>query len=461
MCIYCRAVSVLTLVGTRLRSARPLTILAVAWLVLIIYAFPGQMSADTYDHLEESRLGVYTDGHPPVMNVLFWCADTLIPGPFAVLVLNSTVFLAGLYAILRRTFTARRAAWIASVLFVFPPIMLPLAAVWKDSVMAAFLLLGIAGLLDSRRSLRLAALLAVFVATAVRYNAFAATFPFVVLLFEWRPGMHWLKRYAISVAAWVAVTMAAFTLNSSLTDKQMHYWHSSLGAHDIVGTLNFIDGTLPDAELEKLFEGTGLLVHEDIHAYMRKVYTPKTFMELVTAPKGLWSMPVYGFEAAPEPQRDAIERAWKQIVTKYPGAYVTHRGAVMVEVLSLTWRRPLGTAPRRDFPYPQTVINMGLSNRWSALQLEETSWMIALNRFTPAFEPWMYLAMAFFLLFATRRNREVFAFLTSAIIMESSLLVLAPSPDYRYSHWLVVCVCISITLLVTRGVRAARAAQAA
>lgn len=41
--------------------------LAAAWLVLFIYAYPGQMSIDSFDQLAEARAGVLTDSHPPAL----------------------------------------------------------------------------------------------------------------------------------------------------------------------------------------------------------------------------------------------------------------------------------------------------------------------------------------------------------------------------------------------------------
>src|SRR5262249_49915167 len=54
---------------------------------------------------------------------------------------------------------------------------------------------------------------------------------------------------------------------------------------------------------------------------------------------------------------------------------------------------------------------------------------------------------------------DVVALCASGLVMEATLLVLAPSPDYRYSHWLVVSVCIATAILVARRA-AARAPRA-
>jgi hypothetical protein len=80
--------------------------------------------------------------------------------------------------------------------------------------------------------------------------------------------------------------------------------------------------------------------------------------------------------------------------------------------------------------------------------------MSELWRTLPIFVPWIYLVISLVLLPLTRRHRDVFAVLCSGIIMESSLLPLAQSPDYRYSHWMVICACIAVVVLTARRSRA-------
>ena len=47
----------------------------------------------------------------------------------------------------------------------------------------------------------------------------------------------------------------------------------------------------------------------------------------------------------------------------------------------------------------------------------------------------------------------ILALLLSGILMELSLLPIAITPDYRYSHWLVICACTSLAMLVARRAR--------
>jgi len=429
-------------------------VLGIAWMIVIIYAFPGQMTPDTFDHLAEAREGIYLDGHPASLDLLFDVVDHVAPIPLALLLAETAAFLLGLYLIARRTFETVPAAWVAGALFVFPPVMTPMVAVWKDSLMAALLALGVGLLLADRRAHRLLGLAALFGATCVRYNAFAATFPLVVLLFEWQRGMHWLVRTAIGLVAWVAITGAAFAANDALVDQKMYYWHSSLAVHDIAGTLAHVDGDLPDRELERVFEGTELTVHSHIHARIREVYTPRNFVPLVAGDTALWKLPLTGHVPAPEAQRDALTRAWKEVIRTYPRAYALHRAAVTAAVLALN-NRSSDAVPSREFRYPQLPLFAGTGTRWSGLQMLLTRVLTAVWKGTPLFKPWIYLALALLLLPLALRQRDVFALLASGIALEATLVVLAPTPDYRYSHWMVVATCIAIVVLVARRYRQA------
>jgi hypothetical protein len=446
--------------GRALRDAPPRAVLATAWLVLFVYAYPGQMTTDSFDHLAEARAGVYTDSHPPTMSLLWGLVEHVVAGGVGMLIAQSTAFLLGLYAVLRHTLAPRGAAWAAALVFLFPPVLLPFAAIWKDGLMAGFLMLGIAGLLASRRRgllAGIAGLAALALATAVRYNAFAATFPLVVLLFELRPGMPWLRRHAIAAVAWLAVTLSAFGLNAAITDKQMHLWHSSLALFDIVGTLAHLDRDLPDAELDRTFAGTGLLFHDDIHARARAAFNPRDFLPIITDERRrLWDLPAYGTEVVPEPTRTAIARAWQDVVTAHPGAYVRYRLTVMAEVLCLFHDRPAGVVPRRDFKVVEFAWAQAIPTSVSPVQHRLTYWMSSLWKVAPIFVPWMYVLLAIIVggIAIARGSRDVVALCASGLAMEATLALLAVSPDYRYSHWLVVSTCLAIVIAVVRRARA-------
>lgn len=442
-------------------AAPPWAVLAVAWGYLLVYAFPGVMTQDSFDHLREARDRLYSDAHPPAIDLLWSITDYAIAGPFGMLAIQSASFLGGLYLLFRRTFGERGAAWAAAAVYVLPPVMVPFAVIWKDPLMAGFLMLGAGALLSARRGVRVAGLLAIAAATAVRYNAIGATFPLVVLLFEWRPGLPRLRRHVIATAAWLAVTLGAFWGNAAITDREMHTW-TVFAVYDIAGTLAFVDGELPDAELEAHLAGTDLLVHRGIHAAIRRLYKPTDVLPIINDPvEALWGLPINGYVPAPEAQRDGIARAWKATIAAWPRAYVAHRLAVMKEVLGLGGSEASGAIARRDYQWSGYVHELGLGTGWSKLQRKLTRVYRLLVRATPLFSVWMYLAIALALLPLARRHRDVLALLLSGLGLEATLLPLAASPDYRYSHWLVICTVVAAIALGARRYRGASSPAAA
>src|SRR5690349_19243591 len=114
---------------------------------MLLYAYPGVMTIDSFDQLAEARAGFYTDSHPPAMAALWRVIDHVVPGPLGMLVLQLTCLEAGIYLLLRRAMSRRAAAIVTAALLVFPPIAVPMTVIWKDCLMAGFLVLGIAGVL--------------------------------------------------------------------------------------------------------------------------------------------------------------------------------------------------------------------------------------------------------------------------------------------------------------------------
>lgn len=437
----------------KLREAPPWLVLVAGWLIVIVFAFPGLMTQDSYDHLREARDRFYTDLHPPAMNLLWAISDYIVAGPFGILVVQNTCFLVGLHRIFKVTFAPRRAAWIAVAVHLFPPVLLPMAVIWKDSVMAGVTVLGVACLMRPERRTQLAGLAWLFVASCVRYNAFAATLPLIFFLFQWKP-LVWWKRYPLAFGVWLAITVAAFGANRALTDRQMYFVDSSLAVFDIAGTLSNLDETLPDDELRRVLAGTEPQ-GDELHAKLRRLYSPRSFLPLVWPMKGppVWNLPINGTEPAPEVQRDAIERAWKQVVMDHPRAYLAHRFAAYGELLGFSSEpSDAGFVPRKVMR-PDLVGPYGLGLEASKLQRLLSRPMAALRDHSPLFTPWLYLVLALVLLPLAWRHVDLRALLASAVVFELALFPLIQSPDYRYSHWMVICTVCAVIVLVARRAR--------
>lgn len=440
--------------GVARRLSDPRVILVAGWLGLVLYAFPGLMTMDSIQQLQEARSHVFTDSHPALMAIVWSGLDRIIAGPFLMLVLQSVPFVAGLYLLLRRALSPRKAAVAAVLILWFPPVLAPMAVIWKDCMMAGFFLLGTAALLDDRRKVQIAGLVCFVIATSVRYNALAATLPLIVLLF--RSFSHWLKRYATALGVWLTVTLVAFGLNAAVTDKKMHIWESSLALMDIAGTLAETDGTIPDDQLRTTLAGTQILVDKDIHAAIRRQYSALDFEPLIAREGHLWDVPISGTVPAPAPQVAAIARAFWDVVTAHPAAYLRHRWHVFENVIALAPGPVQSPVMTHRYQYEDLLKMLGLRKSPSHFQDWLGRRLVRIARTTPLFRPWMYLVIALLLLPLALRHRDVLALLLSGIGLEASLFVLAPTPDYRYSHWLVLCTCVAVVMLTARRGAASR-----
>lgn len=445
----------------RIREANPATVLLIAWAILLIYGFPGQMTQDSYDHIREARARIYSDAHPPIINWVWAFLDYFIPGPFGMYVLQTGLFVAGLYSILQWLLVPRRAAWATAAVVLYPPIGVVMSVIWKDCLMAGLLVAGIAGVVSPRRSRKLLGLVAICLGTAMRYNAFGATAPILVLLFEWRPGMSWLRRYALATATWIVVTLAAFGINKRLTDRPMYYWISSLAVYDIVGTYANLDRDLPDDEIARALAGTDLLVKQDLHATMRELYSTRSFFPILNHPtKTMWNLPINFYDPAPKAQRDAIERAFWATLRAYPAAYARHRLRVMAAVIDLESKRQGGAIIKRAARDPAFMHEQGLATGVSKWQMKISRKLQWLSKHSPLFTPWVYLVLSLVLLPVAWRQRDALALVLSGLGMEASLLFLAHSVDYRYSHWMVLTTVLAGLMVVVRRARRARGAPA-
>lgn len=425
----------------------PRQILLVGWIGFLIYAWPGFMSFDSIYQLQESRSGHFSDGHPPMMAQLWRIVELFIAGPAGMLLLQSSVFLVGIYLIVRRRMTGRAAAITASLLLWFPPVGNVIGVIWKDSQMTAWIVLGVGLILSDRRRTKLAGLAAIALGTAMRHNALVMTLPLVVLLFVWNPKHGFWKRHAIALVAWVAVTMSARVASDALTDEHRHIYAHSLQLCDITSTLRFVDGPIPDATLLETFRDTTLIPRQDLHARTKRDDPRGSLID------NLW-WNAYDYFRIPksDAERAANARAWKAIVFGYPEAYLAYRWAVFSRLLGLdaqehaspfyTWfvdiQSPMYTHVRIHHDASPSRLQEALREVTHAIGRSPLSRVI------------VYMILAVLLLPFCLRDREVLAWILSAFANEAFLFVFSPTTDWRYSYWLILSVWLGVALLVAR-----------
>lgn len=410
-------------------------ILGAGWSLAVLYAYPGMMSWDSSIQLDQARgLAAISDWHPPVMAVIWRYVDRIVAGTFGMLLLQTGTFLFGLDAVLRRALRPAAAAGVAVGCLVFPPVLAPMAVIWKDSQMAGLLLAGAALILAERRWHRLLGLAVLVVATAMRYNAAAATAPLLVLLLNER-SWHW-QRYVIGTVAWVIVTILAFGVSRAVTERPDYAWHNSVALFDIGGTIRYTPD-YSDAEIERDLVGVPLVVHREIQAHCTAAYDPAAYDALTSGDRRVFDPPG---NRGLEP----IAVGWRTMVTRHFAGYLRHRWAVFRSVLGFSQQlhAPVWTRFAND-DQPQTkTVHVAIQR--SALQ---RYWMVVLHWLatTWMFRPHLY-AVLLILLLPLCRSQLGRAILLSGLLYEFGLFVAAPSNDFRYSHWMIVAALVGTVL---------------
>lgn len=414
-----------------LRRVWPWLILVMGWVGVVWYAYPGFMAFDSNWQLLQARSGSLSDWHPPAMAELWRLTDAIVAGPFGMLVLQVTAFIAGTFLLLRRRLTPLVAASATVAITWFPPVGATLAVVWKDAQMMGYLVLGTALLLHEARRARIAGLVAMLLAALVRHNAFVHVGMLVVPLFVWSGELQGLRRYALSVGVWVAITLTAVFVNRALTDEQHHPWHSSLAMSDIAGTIRYSDATEP--ELREILSGVPLGSVDNIRDDATRAFSPVS---------GWFAVLNRGFMRQPstEAERAAISHAWWTLVTSYPLAYLQQRKSAFGALLGLR------KVVKQSFLVGMDPsLGVVIDDEPGPARSRVREWVLSLGT-TWLVRPIVYLVLVLLCsaIAVWCRDRLVLALGVSAIISELSLFVMSPTPDFRYSIWLVVVAAVQL-----------------
>ena len=458
------------------RPGWPIELIFVAGFLLHLALFyPGFMCYDAVNQILEARANVYSDWHPPLMARIWRWSDSFLPGPAGMLILQLSSVWLGTYWIFGAFFKPQglnvAAPLLCGILF-YPPVFGISGAILKDMLMWGVLLMafGLSGYIQSYRQAQNARSFALFgaillllaLAMSFRHNAFFATIP--LLSHAWfrlaskasPSGL--LKAALAGCLIATGLFLATGTLNDKLADRHTHPWVAS-AAFDIAGIIKRLDDkprqqALFD-RLASALNSTGGSVEP-----LLKAYTPLYWREIFRArpptlelPKNSMEQEIHGFESLSPAQLSALHELWRETLLQEPRLWLRHRSAVSKYILGLVpeanWS-PIIMG--QDFPadleqaygtHPvPTAVQVAIE---SALLPWLDAWF---------FQPWPYfigvmgLCLVVFLR-GIQSNLEVFCLTSSAILHELGLMIAAPSPDFRYSHYMIFC-CLLGALLWLR-----------
>jgi hypothetical protein len=425
----------------------PRWILVGAWVVFVLFGYPGYMRPDALDELSDSRTGTFTDWHSPMLTELWRVLGRLIAGPAPLFLLQGTMVLLGVYALARRVVPDRRAAGVAAVLLLFPPLLSTTVLVSEDATLAAFLVCGAALLLSNRRLSGLALLV---VAAGLHAGAPLAVLPILVATLR-RPAItaRW-KALATALVAWAAVTGLALGLTQLLVDEHTHRREAALAVVDLAGTLGHAHH-LEDAEIRALLPGVSFAVVTDLQQHARKASqaSPDAGANRV-------------FETpTTRTERDGLIEGREAISRALPLAYLGARVQVFERVLGFSRDKQWRTSSTDFVPNPKVRLRIAHAAHHSLIQ-RILIWPVKLISKTLLFRPYVYFVLGLVLVPVSylRRHGLAAMVLVSGLGYELGLGLVTAVPEYRASHWMMVASCFA-ALLVALEVRDERLEQQA
>ncbi len=240
-------------------------------------------------------------------------------------------------------------------------------------------------------------------------------------------------------------------INRALTDYHQ-YPQQSLFIFDLAGVavrsgradlLDAAAGRLP-----RVLRGRDSIALDALRAH----YYPSTWTPLALEA----GSPLAMTDSATEV--DALAAAWVRALREQPMAYLRHRAAVFRQVIG-AHREPLFAPvyfaiPESSPDHAMVSRNFRIDTDVSPLQWRLRSAFATLATWT-LYRPWPWLGLNLLVVAAAvwARRPAVAAIALSGLCYELALFFLAPSADYRYSHWLILATWAALAALAAQWLR--------
>jgi len=414
-----------------------------AWslgLALSLSFWPGIMIWDSGRQYAQALSGQFDDWHPPLMEWVWRLFIPLMPGPVPMLILQLGVYGAALGLLAYRTWQdghRHQAAWLAAT-GLFPPTLLVMATVIKDSLMAAMLLAAFVLLGRGNRLSRFIGVGLILIASCLRFNAFLAGLPLLLMAMP-RTGHRAGRRIrtALVIAGATAVLLLVMPAVNRLLEAKRSGVELSLVIFDLGGITAHGGGNAfpPMAVKNPIAVNQSCYLAERWDSYSWWV-DPVCPIRFVTV------------SAAFTRQHINPELFWIKAIAAHPLAYAAHR-LDHWNIASQFLVRKVGE---------RWIISASDPNEWGfrvAPNLANrlvTSAVWAVNA-TPFGWPCWWLALSFGLVMLGSRlphSRQLLVLASSALLYDLGYLPLSVAAELRYYCWPMMATLIATVMLVGR-----------
>ncbi|MCG7297754.1 glycosyltransferase family 39 protein [Brevibacterium sp. ACRRH] len=437
--------------------------------------YPGRAEHDISEQAKQ-MLGMknLSDWHPPIVAIL-WRGLYAVTGKLGSLLAFQlgiyflAVFLLAVFA--HRILKSKWASLAMIAISVSPWAYSQLNTLWKDTIMAAALLLatGCLALLVPKKKKTywfvLPAVALLIFATLVRKNAFVAVVPMCVFL-AWRlvPGIRWrVERISrqklnrkirvrksvlatlICVVAIASVTSAALCVDAGIA----RHWKVQPMHQVYQVILDDVMFSVPESELN------GSAVPQELKDKINEA-RPKCYEkgEPYDAYWNCYGKGIGGGAYSPIANRDELKHLWLNHVITHPMRYLEYRWSVYKFYLTTS---QLEYNPNRLFGTAKKVGFVKGNKRFESIVFSYIhEW--AKKDIAFVFKPWFWLlagALVSICAWWSGRSRAFALMLTgSAFLYVFAYFPVVPANHFRYTYWPALAVSVAFIAVVAGAVKA-------
>ncbi|HET7085998.1 MAG TPA: hypothetical protein VFI23_14570 [Rhizomicrobium sp.] len=429
----------------KIRFSSPALAALLTWgagLALCLSFWPGIMVWDSGRQYGQAVSGQFDDWHPPLMEAIWRLLIPLMPGPGPMLILQLGLYGAALGFLVHRAFQQghrRQAVWLAAT-GLFPLTVLVMATIIKDALMAATLLAAFGFLVRFRdtgnRAARLMGVALVVIASCLRFNAFLAGLPLLLLALPDR----WIKhrgRLALAIAGAALLLLLAMPVANRLLQAQRSGVELSLVIFDLGGITAHGGGDafppLPVKHPVAVNQGCYFAERWDSYSWWVSPVCSIQFNVVQSAFAG---------------QRIHPELFWIKAILLHPLAYAAHRlehwniaSQFLVRTTTVRWITSASDPNEWNFRVAPNPVNRLVT---------AASWVV---NATPFGWPCWWMTLSFGLLLLGWRltlSREMLTLAGSALLYELGNSALSVATELRYHCWPMMATLIAMVMFIAR-----------
>lgn len=387
--------------------------------------YPGTLNNDSQWQLDQADQNDYYDGHPPIMSYLWHGLNISFPATHGSANMFLLFVIVYCFSIILIAFNEKKtmlSRWLfMGTLLFFPPVLLILGAILKDSLMAVTLLLTYAILLYAERTrskvLLLLSFIPLFIGFTTRHNSIFAVLPFCVWIslivcdignIILRP----ILKHLLCAMMVLLLLFGLFFTKDFLTTRMIHaknsYALQFLLAYDLVGvSLRAKENVLPS------FYNTPIKPINE--AFLKKIYRPySNYYVFWPGEKGdptldcIWSV---------DKEKELIY-AWFKAVIKHPKEMFYHKTEAFFSMLGIVHQEGQLKANELFSPIGITwskIIPSSLLNGWIYL-----------------------LLLTIILFFSKKLTRSQKILFYSGYVYGLSWILSTPNSEQRYFSWVIM-----------------------